>query len=403
MRRLLRVCLLAPAAAAAQPALYTEVTQTHLPRELAGACMAAAAGDIDGDADLDLALAMEFQPKVLLVNDGRGVFADASTQLPRTVHDNEEVAFADFDGDGDLDLVFVSEDDRTDELFLNLIQGRYTDASMQLDAGDTTSNALAVLDLENDGTLDVLTGNVGTNLMLVNYGGAQFSDETFRRWPQRGESRTQDLELVDVDGDGDLDVVLGNEGQNQLYLNDGRGQLVDATASRMPVRNDETREIKSADFDGDGDFDLVVAIVQFMFDWPRQDRLLLNDGAGRFSDAPPGRLPADDRDNFTIQAVDVDGDDDVDLISPATRFDGIGDYQVLLNDGSGFFLAAPPGTVLPASADGNGFDVVVADFDGDGTHDLFLCNRANRTRDAQTALATGGRQRLLLGRPAAGE
>jgi hypothetical protein len=48
--------------------------------------------------------------------------------------------------------------------------------------------------------------------------------------------------------------------------------------------------------------------------------------------------------------------------------------------------------VLPASADGNGFDVEVADFDSDGQKDLFLCNRASLRNDAQ---GSGGVQRLL--------
>src|SRR6187402_1522920 len=90
------VLALVGAPAAAQP-LYTDVTATHLPPGLAGPCMNAAAGDVDGDGDLDLALAMEFVPKVLLLNDGSGRFTDASAKLlPRTIHDSEDVAFADF-------------------------------------------------------------------------------------------------------------------------------------------------------------------------------------------------------------------------------------------------------------------------------------------------------------------
>jgi hypothetical protein len=72
---------------------------------------------------------------------------------------------------------------------------------------------------------------------------------------------------------------------------------------------------------------------------------------------------------------------------------------VLVNDGTGRFTIAQPGSILPATATGNGFDVEIADFNGDGANDLFLCNRASRTQNPQTAAATGGRQRLLFARP----
>jgi hypothetical protein len=396
----MRVAILATAVAAVATApasaqtRFTEVTASHLPPGLAGRCMNAAAGDVDADGDLDLALAMEFETKILLLNDGQGRFRDASAQLPRAIHDSEDVAFADFDGDGDPDLVLVSEDDRTDELYLNDGSGRFTDVSDRL-TPDDVSNALVVIDLNADGAPDVLTGNIGTDRALVNDGTGRFRDETTTRWPQTDrESRTQDLEAFDADGDGDLDIAVANEGQNALFRNDD-GVLVDVTATHLPVERDESREIRAADFDGDGDADLVVANVTFVFEEPPRDTLLLNDGSGRFAYALSDSLAAaGDRNNFTIQALDLDGDDDIDIVAPHTLFGrAAGDYRLLLNDGRARFALAPPGVVLPAEAVGNGFDVEVADLNGDGRADLFLCNRASVD---EAPAESGGLQRLLF-------
>lgn len=396
------VCAAGPAGA--QEAAYRDVTETHLPPGLAGPCMDAASGDSDGDGDLDLVLAMEFQPNILLLNDGAGALTDASDRLPRAVHDSEDVAFADFDLDGDPDLALVSEDDRTDELYINDGTGRFSDASDRLRTDDV-SNALAVFDLDGDGAPDLLIGNIGVDRVLIGDGQGGFRDETAERWAQTASgdeqdgSRTQDLELADVDGDGALDVIVANEGQNQLYLNRA-GRLEEATAGRLPEGDDETREIRAADVDGDGDLDLLVANVQFTMQEPARDYLLLNDGAGVFSEADAAWFAEDGRSNFTVQAVDLDRDGDLDALAPSTIFpgaramDGVGDYLALLNDGAGRFTAAEPGAVLPLSAEGNGFDVEVADFNADGASDLFLCNRAS-VRDQPAA--SGGLQRLLFG------
>ena len=174
--------------------------------------------------------------------------------------------------------------------------------------------------------------------------------------------------------------------------------LVDVTETNLPREDDESREIRAADFDADGDLDLVVANVRFVLNGPEEDVLLLNDGKGVFEPAADGALPsAGDRSYFSIQVLDLDGDADVDILTANTEFEAAaGDYRVLLNGGSARFTAAASGAVLPASADGNGFDVEVADFDADGQADLFLCNRASLRGDPQ---GSGGLQRLLLRRP----
>ena len=98
---------------------------------------------------------------------------------------------------------------------------------------------------------------------------------------------TRAAALGDIEGDGDLDAVLANGGdqQNRLYRNDGTGVFTDATPL-LPPDADDTRAVAAGDVDGDGDLDLLFGNAS------QQNRLHLGDGMGVFADAT-GQLPAD--------------------------------------------------------------------------------------------------------------
>jgi hypothetical protein len=378
------LCLTASALAvlAAFDALFIEVTETHLPTNtLFGHSMDAKPIDVEGDGDLDLIVAIEHAPNVLLINDGTGRFSDESARrIPQRAHDSEDVGVADLDGDGDSDIVVVSEDDRTNEMYLGNGDGTFADAGERWPV-DGVSNAVVVGDVDRDGDPDILVGNNGQNALLTNSGAARFSDRTTTHLPAI-QDVTQDLELGDVDGDSDLDLLVGNEDRNRLLINDGHGRFADETDDRLPVHgHEETREADFGDVDGDGDLDIVFANTQFSVPQAdRQNRLLINDGTGHFTDETDARLPRDG--NLTVDAdfVDLDADGDLDLVLGNSMREGaVGErFSVYLNDSTGVFENAR--WVLPRTIVGNGFDIEAADFNSDGRLDLYFCSRIGLDR-----------------------
>ncbi|GAA4781566.1 alpha/beta fold hydrolase [Lysobacter hankyongensis] len=302
-----------------------------------GRTMDVGQGDADGDGDLDLFLAKEFAPNVLLRNDD-GRYRLVEGALPAAAEDSEDAVLADFDGDGDLDAVFPSEDTANNEYLLNDGKGAFAASPHPLPTA-TQSNAGVAGDIDGDGDVDlILSRNAARELVLRNDGRGRFEDVS-ATWMPDVIDVTQDLALVDIDGDRDLDLIAGNEpangGRNRVYVNRGRA-FVDETDARLPAPSapEETRKIAMGDIDGDGDADLLFANVDFRMPAAARSRLLINDG-GRFRDETAARLP--ERAQSTLDALfeDLDGDRDVDLLLGTI---GAGS-QRLQNDGRGRFSA----------------------------------------------------------------
>lgn len=306
------------------------------------------AADVDGDGDLDLFVA-NLGANQLLINDGNGFFSDASaTNLPPAdpnfLNDiSAEARFADVDGDGDADILVSNENPfdpasgGQNRLLLNDGTGVFTDETVgRLPAVIDQTSGFAVGDIDTDGDLDLIVVNIGSNRVLLNDGSGFFADETAALHPGDPGRSSRKGVLGDIDGDACLDLVVGNSRAepNELWLGDCDGFFTDGS-SKMPADNATTTDIDLADVDGDGDLDVYVTNAgQFLFGHGflgERNTLLVNKNGNKLKDKTSKAFPPEARPGTNAEFGDVDGDGDLDLCIANSTEDG-GDEMLFIAD-----------------------------------------------------------------------
>lgn len=331
-------------------------------------------GDLDGDGDLDLVFANggNFssagipQKLRVFINNGAGVFTDETdARTGGLTFIARGAELGDVDRDGDLDIIIAQDFNRQPTLLINNGSGVFTnETAARLPTGTFSSSRAQFADVDNDGDLDLYLTNGGAvsrfgsgrGKLWLNDGNGVFTDVTATHTPNQNVSEPQDCIFGDVDGDFDLDLVIGstNTNQSRLYLNNGQGVFA---AQTFPAdRNAYSYDF--GDINSDGNLDLVGANANPTI--LNAELVLQNNGSGVFTPTAFTGASTDDNDS---KFIDIDNDGDLDLVICAIG----GPERTYLNDGNGTFTL---GSRVITPVNDSSLDVMVADFNGDGRYDI---------------------------------
>ncbi len=341
------------------------------------------AADVNGDKQIDLIVGtvngglLAKGQTVLLLNIGSGGFVDATkTHMPKDADVTFGLALGDVDGDGDPDLVLANgalqgSKGQQNRLYLNNGKGVFKDVTKtQMPVDSDNSQVAKMGDIDGDGDLDLLFGNGSLgmapqgqkNQIYLNNGKGVFT-KAGKPWLWTRSEVTNDLLLVDLDGDKDLDLIEANGdwkygGQNRVYLNLGSKVGFAELAKAMPLESFYSTALASADLDGDGKLDLYVG------NYKAPDRLLLGNGRGSFTMPKTSMISEEFNNSNCVQIADLDKDGNLDILSG-----GFGPVRLILGLGKGRFLETTSGVLAGLTIPLNKA-LGSADFDGDGYADL---------------------------------
>jgi hypothetical protein len=347
----------------------------------AGVIGVLAAADVNGDGKADVVAAYNGSVNVCISN-GDGTFK-APVPYSLGSSNGSNVLAGDFNGDGKLDVAVYAVGSLGSEVVVLLGNGDGTFQAPKTSPAPSyysgyTSFYMVAGDFNGDGKLDLSIG-AGCASLACGGGGPLYillgnGDGTFQA-PQATVSNAGPFGVVDVNGDGRLDVVYaGTPGVAQIYLGNGDGTFSQGRSyvAAFPDTPYIATTIATADFNSDGNPDIATA-----------GGVLLGNGDGTFQGIPyssgfGGRI--------VIGDFEKSGKPDFAVLSAGSPSSTV---SVEHNNGDGTFsqlhtYSVPQGTVVAGD-----MDIVEGDVNGDGNLDLVVIGEDASSSDFEYSVLLG--------------
>lgn len=312
--------------------------------------------DIDGDGDLDIAAVFTRYSGESVVawfknTNGLGNFNSSPIQIA-TSGRSLAIFAEDFDNDGDPDIVIGD----SNGIVLRKNNGNGTFGNYQL-IGEPVEdvNALFAADLNNNGGSDLLisSGKADRVAWHKNMNGQGNFDSGTELAPINSANGVNQVISVDLDADGDTDIISALKGDNRLVWQENLNGQGSFSELKTIAHLKNVNCVYIDDIDGDGYLD-VLAAGQSKLTWYKN-----LDGLGNFG---PENIIREESFCQTIHTINLDNDGDLDIIS--IRFSEI--YWQKNLDGLGNF--GPP--QLVSNNIGDVIFLVPIDIDNDGDEDI---------------------------------
>jgi predicted nucleotidyltransferase len=321
-------------------------------------------GDFNKDGRLDLAVANSGTDNIgVLFGNGNGTFSSPKLYSTGSGSEPFRLATGDFNNDNQLDIAIANYGGNSFSVLLGFVNGTFFSPLNYFIADGSLPLSIAVGDFNSDSRLDIIVSNYGIDNVGVFLG---YISESFLNTPSYStgpSSRPVSIAVGDFDNDTRLNVVVANNGTNNIMILFGSGYGTFISNKSYSTGNGSYPcAVAVGDFNNDSRLDIVVA------NSGRSNvGIFLGNGTGTFSNQTTYSTGPDSQ-PYSVAVLDFDNDTRLDIAVANYRSNNM---VVLFGDGNGTFTNE---STFNTGFDSHPFALVVGDVNNDNVTDVIATN-----------------------------